>query len=70
MTQGGEGGHLFRLTCSVVLWGGQNTAKKISLVYVGSACNVSATLGLPLLTACVLSKSTLLRLYVALPGTV
>ena len=28
LTQGGEGGHLFRLTCSVVLWGGRNTANK------------------------------------------
>ena len=28
MTQVGEGGHLFRLTCSVVLWGGRNTANK------------------------------------------
>ena len=28
MTQGGKGGHLFRLTCSVVLWGGRNTANK------------------------------------------
>ena len=28
LTQGGRGGHLFRLTCSVVLWGGRNTAKK------------------------------------------
>ena len=27
LTQGGEGGHLFRLTCSVVLWG-ENTANK------------------------------------------
>ena len=24
--QGGKGGHLFRLTCSVVEWGGRNTA--------------------------------------------
>ena len=30
LTQGGEGGHLFRLTCSVVLWGGRNTAKNIT----------------------------------------
>ena len=36
----------------------------------GVACSVSATLGLPLLTACVPSLPTLLRLYVALPGTV
>ena len=28
LTQGGEGGHLFRLTCSVVLWGGRDTANK------------------------------------------
>ena len=28
LTQGGECGHLFRLTCSVVLWGGRNTANK------------------------------------------
>ena len=28
LTQGSEGGHLFRLTCSVVLWGGRNTANK------------------------------------------
>ena len=28
LTQGGEGGHLSRLTCSVVLWGGRNTANK------------------------------------------
>ena len=28
LTQGGEGGHLFRLTCSVVLWEGRNTANK------------------------------------------
>ena len=28
LTQGGKGGHLFRFTCSVVLWGGRNTANK------------------------------------------
>ena len=28
LTQGGGGGHLFRLTCSVVLWGGRGTANK------------------------------------------
>ena len=28
LTQGGGGGHLFRLTCSVLLWGGRNTANK------------------------------------------
>ena len=28
LTQEGEGGHLFRLTCSDVLWGGRNTANR------------------------------------------
>ena len=28
LTQGGKGGLLFRLTCSVMLWGGRNTANK------------------------------------------
>ena len=28
LAQGGGGGHLFRLTCSVMLWGGRNTANK------------------------------------------
>ena len=47
-TQGDEGGHLFRLTCSVVLWGG---CKQISLTCVRSARSVQTTLGLPQLTA-------------------
>ena len=45
--------------------GREGRCKKITLVCV---CSVSATLGLPLLTACVLSWSTLLRLQVALQG--
>ena len=28
LTQGGGGGHFLRLPCSVVLWGGRNTANK------------------------------------------
>ena len=48
LTQGGKGGHLFRLTCSVVLWGG---CKQISLTCVRSARSVQTTLGLPQLTA-------------------
>ena len=28
LTQEGGGGHFFRLTCSVLLWGGRNTANK------------------------------------------
>ena len=67
LTQGGEGGHLFRLICSVVLWGGR-TPQTISLVCVGNARSVWPTLGLLLLTECVLSQSTLLRLQVALRG--
>ena len=43
---------------------------QISLVCVGSARSVWVTLGLPPLTACVLSQSTLLRLQVALLVTV
>ena len=48
--------------------GREEHCKQISLVSVGSARSVSAALGLPLLTACVLSQSTLLRLPVALQG--
>ena len=66
LTQEGGGGHFFRLPCSVMLWGGRN-CKKITLACAHSD---SATLGLPLHTACVLSLSMLLRLYVAQPGTV
>ena len=69
LTQGGKGGHLFRLTCSVVLWGGRNTANKYHwCVWGGSACSVWFTLSLPPLIACVLSPSTLLSLQVALQG--
>ena len=48
--------------------GKEEHCKQISLVCVGSAHSVPATLGLPLLTACVLSQSTLLRLQVAVQG--
>ena len=70
LTQGGKGGHLFRLTCSVVLWGGRSAANKChchvwGVLWEGS---VWATLGLPPLTAPVLSRSTLLRLQVAPQG--
>ena len=47
--------------------GREGHCKQITLV---GALSVLATLGLPLLTACVLSLSTLIRLQVALPGTV
>ena len=67
LTQGGEGGHLFRLTCSVVLWGGRSPADK-SHWRVWGAHSVWATLSLPPLMACVLSLSTLPRFQVALQG--
>ena len=68
LTQGGECGHLFRLTYGNCPVGREEHCKQISLACVGSARNVWATLGLPLLTACVLPQSTLLRLQVALQG--
>ena len=67
--KGGEGGRLFRLTCSVVLWGGTNTANK----YCWCVCGVLTVYGphwvCPQFTA-VLSGSTLLRPQGALQGTV
>ena len=48
--------------------GREEHCKQISLACVGSACSVSATLGLFPLMACVLSQSTLFRLQVALQG--
>ena len=62
----GQGGHFFRLPCSVVLWGGRNTANITGMC--GSARSLWTTLGLPQLTVHVLSCSTLLRLQVALQG--
>ena len=49
LTEGGSGGHVFRLTCSVVLWGERNSAKKHPglCVRTGSAHSDSAALGLP-----------------------
>ena len=46
--------------------GREEHCKRLSLACVGSARSVSATLGLPPLTTCVLSQSMLLRLQVAL----
>ena len=48
--------------------GREERCKQISLTCVWSARSVWTTLGLPLITACVLSRSTLLRLQVALQG--
>ena len=74
LTQGGEGGHLFRVTCSDVLGAGRggravrNPANKYHWCVWG-VLTVSGPhwVCLPL-TACVPFQSTLLRLQVALPG--
>ena len=68
LTRVGGGDLLFRFACSVVLRGGRGHCRKMSLACVGSTGNVPATLGLPLLPACVFSPSTLLRLQAALQG--
>ena len=68
LTQGGEGSHLFRLTCSVVLLGGRDTANKYYWHVWGVftvdgphwVCNNSRWHILP--------RSTLLRLQGALQG--
>ena len=68
LTQGGEGGHLFSLTCSIVLQGGKNTANK----YHWHVWGVLAVSGphwvCPCSWVCVLSLSMLLRFQVALQG--
>ena len=47
LTQGSKGGHLFRLICSVVLWGGKDTATKYHWHVGGSARSGWTSLGLP-----------------------
>ena len=37
LIQEGEGGHLFRLICSVVLWGGRDTANTTGLYFWGGS---------------------------------
>ena len=64
----GKGGHFFRLTCSVVLWGGRDTANK----YRWSVWGVLAVYGphciCPSLQRRVLPELTLLSLQGALQG--
>ena len=67
LTQGGGGGHLFRLACSVALWGGRNTANKYHWCVWG-ALAVSGLHWVCPRSGCVLSQSTQLRLQVALQG--
>ena len=68
LTQGGEGGYSFRLTCSVVLWAGRDAANK----YHWRVWGVFAVYGphwiCPSSRHHVLLGSTLLRLQGALQG--
>ena len=59
LTQGGGGGHFFQVHLFSVAVGREEHCNQITLA---CALSVSATLGLPLLTECVLSLFTLLRL--------
>ena len=66
LIQGGEGGHLFRLTCSIVLWGGKNTANKHHCHVWGVFTVYGPHWIFPSSWWYVFSQSTLLRLQVAL----
>ena len=68
LTQGGEGGHLLRLTCSVVLWGGRNTANKYHWHVWGLLAVYGPHWVFPSFRKCVLPRSTVLRLQGALQG--
>ena len=70
LTQGGEGGHLLRLTCWVVLWGGRNTAKKYHWHVWGVLTVYGPHWVCPSSQQCVLSGSTLLGLQGVLQGIV
>ena len=61
LTQQGSGGHFFRLTCSVMLWGGRNTANKYHWHVWGVLCYGPHWV-CPSSWRHVLSWSTLLRL--------
>ena len=67
LTQGGEGGHLFRLTCSVILWGGRDTANKYRWFVWGMLAVYGPHWVCPSSRWCVLPGSTLLSLQGALP---
>ena len=68
LTQGSKDGHLFRLTCSVVLWGGRNTANKHHWRVWGVLTVYGPDWVSPHSPRHVLTRSTLLRLQVALQG--
>ena len=61
----GKDGHLFRLTCSAVLWGGRNTA---NITGVWGVLAVSGPHSVCAHSRCVCFPSVLLRLQVALQG--
>ena len=63
---GDEGGHLFRLTYSVVLWEGRNTANKYCWCVWGVLTVYGPQWVCPSSLWCVTAGSTLLRLQVAL----
>ena len=66
LTKGGKGGHLFRLACSVALWGGRDTANKYHWHVWGVITVYRPHCVFPRPLRHVLSWSTLLRLQVAL----
>ena len=66
LTQEGEGGHLLKLTCSVVLWGGRNTVNKYHWLVWGVLAVYGPHWVCPSSQWHWLSQSTLLRLQVAL----
>ena len=68
LTQGGEGSHLFRLTCSVVLGGGRDAANKYHWHVWGVLTVYGPHWVCPNSRWRVLSGSTLLRLQGALQG--
>ena len=66
LTQGGEGSHLFRLICSVVLWGRRNTANKYHWHVLGVLTVYGPHWVCPTSWWHVLSRFTLVRLQVSL----
>ena len=68
LTQGGEGGHRFRLTCSVVLLGGRDTANKYHWHVWGVLTVDGPHWVFHSTRQCVLPRSTLLSLQGALQG--
>ena len=64
----GKGGHLSRLTCSVVLRGGRNTANKYHWHVWGLLAVYGPHWVFPSFRKCVLPRSTVLRLQGALQG--